>query len=162
MTRTHSHNRLAAAFAALLLCIPAAAAAATPDAELKPGHAARAARAAPLHARALVLEQDRWRAAAAALLHMEGVRLRAPDDPDAIPYMIRAAHLYGYGNEPHRARRTMEAAALRALRLGDHATAASAYQAAALFALRTGDARLASALRNLAREAEPASRLAGR
>lgn len=69
-----------------------------------------------------------------AALHQLSASLRSADDPEAVNCLIVAAHLLDYGKRPIEARATMEAAARRALAMGDVVRAADAYANAAFLA----------------------------
>ncbi len=78
------------------------------------------------------------RAEEAAQLQRQAAGLRAPDDPKAVTSLVMSARLFSYAHRLPTACRIMEAAAERALGMGDVVKAAQAYVDAAFIAQEQG------------------------
>jgi hypothetical protein len=97
--------------------------------------------AVQLEQKAVALYSQPERALEAAQLQRQAAGLRAPDDPKGVGALIMSARLFNYAQKPLLARKTMEAAAERALAMGDVVRAAQAYVDAALIAQEQGSSK---------------------
>ena len=101
-------------------------------------------RAADLHAMAhgveTSLDSDDQRRA--ALLHLRSAELRPCGDPEILPSIERAAHLFFYSGDDAEAENTLRKAAIYALRTGNVLAAAESLLRAAWLAERRGDLAL--------------------
>jgi hypothetical protein len=118
----------------VLLCIPITASAQTSTKSSSSSFAYRKALA--LRQQAVALYDHPQRSVDVARLLREEATYRTARDPEAIEALVLSSHFYLYGGRPVDAWRTMEAAAKRALAIGDVRRAAQAYIDAAVVAER--------------------------
>ena len=100
--------------------------------------AAGAATPEQIEQKAVALYAHPERAEEAGQLQRQAAKLRAPDDPKGVTSLVMAARLFSYAHCLPAARQTMEAAAERALAMGDVVKAAQAYVDAAFIAQEQG------------------------